>query len=417
VAPAIAETAPDFQQVLAAPDDAAQNLAYARAEANAGHLLNAAAALERILLIAPGENGVRLFYVAVLCRLEDFQGAQQQLNALDPSTLTPLQRAELEKYRARIARDRSKLKVSGNVAAGLGYESDAGGALRSELDIAGPVPKKSGAAAVTSGRLDMLDDISEDGDLAAFASLLAYSRSSFSGPDANYLSATANFGVMGSQLHSAWQFGGVIHRYQLFNAPYLTEIGGRAEYDWHPDTALTWFASFEGVSQNYHEPQIAELVPKFISGTHSGDRFDFSGGATWRLSATSTLTGILGFETKTASYEPFAYDAPYLNADYHALLGNGVYADASGDIRYVDYQKFDAFFLGTRREDTRESVRVALGAPLSAFTAAGATGDYRENLILEGAVTYAGRTSRAPVVDYSSGGVELRLIWKFGDGN
>src|SRR5271163_4780416 len=87
---AFADTPSNFQAIYAAPDDLAQNLAYARAEAQAGRLLSAAAALERILLLAPNENGVRLFYVAVLYRLDDLQGAKQQLDALDASTLTPL---------------------------------------------------------------------------------------------------------------------------------------------------------------------------------------------------------------------------------------------------------------------------------------------------------------------------------------
>src|SRR5262245_37699923 len=64
---------PGFDRVLAAPDDPDVNLAFARQEADDGHLLNAAAALERILLAHPNAHGVRLFYAVVLYRLNDLQ--------------------------------------------------------------------------------------------------------------------------------------------------------------------------------------------------------------------------------------------------------------------------------------------------------------------------------------------------------
>ena len=58
---------------------------------------------------------------------------------------------------------------------------------------------------------------------------------------------------------------------------------------------------------------------------------------------------------------------------------------------------------------------MALGAPLSSFWPQKATGDYRENIILEGAMSYEERTSKGPIAAYNDLGFEARLIWKFGD--
>jgi hypothetical protein len=58
---------------------------------------------------------------------------------------------------------------------------------------------------------------------------------------------------------------------------------------------------------------------------------------------------------------------------------------------------------------------MAIGAPLSSFWPQKATGDYRENIILEAAMTYAERTSNGVVAPYNDLGFEMRLIWKFGD--
>jgi hypothetical protein len=415
--PSPADAAPDFQQVLAAPDDLQQNLAFARSEADAGRLLSAAAALERILLVSPDENGVRLFYVAVLVRLDDLQGAQQQLAALNQATLTPLQQAEAEKYRDRIARGRSSFKMFGNVAVGVTYDSNALGELNSELDFFGfAPPKKGGDTTEVSGLFDISDDLTPDGDLAAFAAISANSRTSFSGPNADYLEPELHLGLEGSELKSSWDVYGLLRTYQLLDTPYLTEYGGHADYSWRPDTSLTWLVSFEAVGQTYHEPLVASYVPFFIDGTHAGARFDVNGGASYRFDSKSTLTGIVGVETKTASYQPFAYVAPYIDGDFHSFLGSGVYLDASGEVRYVNYDKPDNFFLlGTRREDLRSTARLALGTPLSAFSAEGATGDYRENIILEAALTYTDRDSRYPVGNYNDVGAELRAIWKFGE--
>ena len=405
-----------FQAIYAAPDDLAQNLAYARAEAAAGRLLNAAAALERILLLSPDENGVRLFYVAVLYRLDDLQGAQQQLDALDESKLTPLQKAEADKFRTRIGQERNDFRISGYLATGLGVDSNPQGALATQLDIFGfKPPKKQGETVINAGQIEAIQDLNRDGDLAAFGAASIYSRQSIGGPNADYLNTQVNLGINGSGLKTNWEVGALFRDYQVFDSPYLAEYGGRAAFNWNPTTSVTWIASFEGVGQSYHEPFVKQFVPTFISGTHNGARYDLTGGVSWRASADDTLSAAIGYEMKTAGYEPFAYDAPFLDGSYQSLLGGGAYFDLSGEIRYFDYRKFDPFFLNTHRQDMRGSGRMALGAPLSAFWPTKATGDFRENIILEGAMTYSERTSNGVIAPYNDVGFEMRLIWKFGD--
>jgi len=183
------------------------------------------------------------------------------------------------------------------------------------------------------------------------------------------------------------------------------------------NTSLTWNVMLEGVGQKYHDPSIDALVHfGVLPGSEDGYRVNGNFGLTWRIDSRSTLATTVGFETKAAGYEPFEYNAPYIDANYHALLGSGAYFDLSGDARYVAYRAPDpVFLLGTERADVRSDVRAALGAPLSAFSDAGATGDFRENLILEGAVSFADRTTRYPVAPFHSLGGELRMVWKFGD--
>ena len=412
-----ADAGPDFQQVLAAPDDMQQNLAYAKAQAQQGHLLAAAAALERILLADPNAHGVRLFYVAVLYRLDDLQGAQQQLEKIDPASLTALQRNEADDYREKIDRGRSDWHFSGNMALGADYDSNVLGALHDELDYfyLHDSSHKSGGSFIASGDLNIARDLNANGDLSLFANASLYTRTSFDGPNADFVDFDGAVGLEGSTLHSRWQASGVYRQYELFSDPYLSEYGGHAEFSWRPNTSLTWMATAEIVGQNFHEPI---LTYSYIDGSHDGWRLNISAGPSYRISASDTITAFLGYEYKDAKYKPFEYDAPYLTADYHSLLGDGAYFDASGEARYIDYRYRDYYFLdGTKRHDWRTTARAAIGAPLSYFTPEGATGDYRENLILEAAANYTSRNSEYPISNFDGFGVEGRLIWKFGETN
>ena len=412
-----ATAAPTYEQVLAAPDDPQINLDYARAEADRGDLLNAAAALERILLTHPNAHGVRLFYAVVLYRLNDLQGARQQLRELETAHLTPLQTAELVKYESLVDRGESATTFTGKLSAGIGAESDAIGALLNQLDFPGFHSPKNGAAAVTSADVALSHDVTPHGDYALYASGTFYSRTSFAGPNADFLYGEARLGIAATTGRYSWQLGSVFRHYLIFDNPYLTEYGGQEQFNWHETPSLTWTATIEIVDQNYHEPSVRFLVPFLIPGTHDGTRYDASLGASFRVDSYSTVGVTLGYEGKNAGNPPFSYDSPFVMTNYHALLGRGAYLDFSGDFHYVDYaQRDDVFLFGRRREDVRTDLRLAAGAPLSAFADAGATGDFREDLILEGAVSFADRTSRFPLAPFHSLGGDLRLIWKFGGG-
>ncbi len=415
---------PTFDQVLTAPDDPQINLSYARQEANDGHLLNAAAALERILLAHPNAHGVRLFYAVVLYRLNDLQGAKRQLQLLERVRLTPLQAAERDKYKRLVEAGQSSTFVHGKIFGGVAVESDAIGALLERTEFFSFVPNpKNGAAAVAGGDIELDHDLDPNGDLAAFASASIYTRSTFAGPSADFQTGELRLGISGSSIAYSWQAGPVLNHTLIFDQPYLTEYGGQAQFDWRYSTSAVFTAGAEVVGQNYHEPFVDVFVPFLIPGTHDGVRYTVDIGGLYRLDAYSTVAATVGYEGKDAGYNAFSYDSAYLNANYHALLGRGAYFDFQGDLRYILYRARDPVFLFTftppfavQREDLRWDTRAAIGAPLSAFADEGATGDFRENLIVEAAVSFADRTTRFPLAPFHSVGGEMRLIWKFGEG-
>ena len=53
-------------------------------------------------------------------------------------------------------------------------------------------PKKNGESVITSGQVELIQDLNRDGDLAAFGSASIYSRQSIGGPNADYLNTYEN---------------------------------------------------------------------------------------------------------------------------------------------------------------------------------------------------------------------------------
>ena len=103
---------PDYGLVLRAPDDVEFTLAYAQKRASAGDLIGAAAALERLLLNKPNWHAARVFYAAVLIRLDDLQAAKRELALLKDVQLTPDQQSEVAKYERLANRQTAKTRFT-----------------------------------------------------------------------------------------------------------------------------------------------------------------------------------------------------------------------------------------------------------------------------------------------------------------
>lgn len=408
---------PTFDDVFAAPDDPKLNLDYAYAQASEGNLLVAAAALERVLLANPGWDSVRLYYAVVLYRLDDVQAARQQFRQINLDNLTPVQRREAAKYRQLTDAGARETTFRGMVAVGAMHEQDALGALITQLDIPGSRARSgSGTSATVYGRLEWSSWLDDVGDLTAYATGSAYNRSDVSGPDQNFQLLEAQGGLAGRGLMQGWRVGGVVRHTRLFSDPYVLEYGARGQLAMRLSTATTLTPSVEVVRQNFDDAVLKAITPA-LRGDRDGWRYDAAVGLTHRFGAGSSLGLLAGYERKSASYRPFAYSAPRVEASFSHALGKGAYLNLFGQVRFTSYRAADPVFLmAFRRKDTASYGRLALGAPLSAFTAQGATGDVRENLTVEAAVTYTRRDSRQPVADYDSLGGEVRLMWRFGGG-
>ena len=409
-------TAQDFDAVLAAPDDPEVNLAYARQAAAAGDLTGAAGALERILITDPNRHAARLAYAIVLYRLDDHQSAHEQLALLDDVALTPLQRAEADNYRRRIERARTPLRFGGVLASGWTYDQDPAGALSTTLDSFGLAPSAdSGISSVLSARLYAFQDLGPTSGLTAFGMLAALDKATFDGPDGDFRRLETEIGLTYQGRLTGWTLAALARRLDIFDTHYMDEVGLRGRAYWRITPALTAGITAEVGEQQFDEPTV-DAVAGLIGGDRDGRRLDIGGDLTWRVDGRTSLSIAGGWTEKDADYAPFGYSGPRLQGVATTAFSKGQYISLSGGAQWLDYDAPDLFFVGPfpAREDVRAWGRLAAGAPMSAFNAAGATGDWRQSVTVEAAVTYGARDSGPPLADFDSWGADLRLAWRFG---
>ena len=418
VAGASGASAQDFEAVLAAPDDVELNLSFAREQARLGNLSVAASTLERLLINDPSRHSVRLFYAVVLYRLGDLQNARAQLDQLEGAPLTPQQRAEANAYADRVDDGLATSSFSGSLGVGLVYEDNASGAYFTQFDFFGAPVEEDGTSSEVALTLEGRTDIGSSRMWEAFVRTRLVDRSNFDGAGVDFQRGDLQAGLTRTTRLTELNLSAVARQVRLEGDPQLTEVGARVGFDWRYTNTLTLRAHVESVDQNFEEPLI-DAFAFFLGGDRDGRRVNVGASLSNRLTTRTTMDLGIDYEDKDANYAPLGYSGPRIwgSLDHH--YDKGVYVAVSGSIRWLEYDEEDPFFLGigVTREDTRANARLAVGAPLSAFSPAGATGDYRDDVTLEGALTYAKRDSTSPIADFDGWGADLRLVWRFGARN
>lgn len=117
-------TAVTYEQVLKDPDNIKLNLAYARTQIRNGDIKGAAATTERILRLRPNLHEVRLFYAAILYRLDTISEAKVQLAKLENVNLKENTKKEKKALEKMIARREKITSWTAQLAAGMAYDTN-----------------------------------------------------------------------------------------------------------------------------------------------------------------------------------------------------------------------------------------------------------------------------------------------------
>lgn len=129
-----------FAQILADPDNALLNGCYAIQQIERGDLQGAAATLERVLIVQPGQAEVRLLYAIVLYRLENLIEAEREFRAVQALPLRPDDARRIQGYLDRIAKRRQRTTHTVTVSLGGHYDSNRNAAPRGEEALVLGVP-------------------------------------------------------------------------------------------------------------------------------------------------------------------------------------------------------------------------------------------------------------------------------------
>lgn len=358
-----------YEDVLADPDNIELNYKFAKSQIARGNLRQAAATLERILMVDPALPKVRLTYAIILYRLDNLPEAQRELNALRALPMPASLKDEIDEYLDRIKRRRRRTNVSGRLGFGWQYDSNRNAAPRSAKRLFGGTP-----LALTSGHKE--DDPSYI--FLAQAGLvrdLGFQEGHNLFADMSYYRAEQiKVNTLDFQAYN-WDFGGTVKSFKYGNftpkavfgyislkqRTYLRQRG--VDFGYEKAINDRW-SLFSGLGV-----QFQEFVDSFNVTTASertGQQTDFRLGSHFLLTPGQRLTVRYEHSDKDARRRFNMYTRESFHLSHAWLTGKGTFLLSQFTVNADDYGDPETAIHPTQvRKDVTTRTGLIFGAPLS----------------------------------------------------
>lgn len=367
------------------PDDRMLNLNYARQQAAKGELLSASSALERLLYQEPNWHSARLFYAAILYRLDDKQAALRELSLLESRTLNDYQQAVYDDYVVAFqytppvtaqttidglrVQDITKKKVdkvaikkaaplSARFSTGLRADSNAGNAL---VDVNVGQDNRGDISAFAEGALRAIIPFNDDSNYAFVVGVNGQTRrhETFKQADFDTLGGRAGLSMTSGSVRL---FGDLnIDEIYISGESYLSQFGPRIgmNIDVSPQTVAS-------VSLGRYDQDFKNLTAAPNERRRSGDKTLLLGSLSHRFDNNVRLRGDIGYENKSAEDISRAYDAIRFGAAASIKNSAGIITRAHVRYRRLNY---DAPANTIRPDDieTRLNAYASVAAPWRMF--------------------------------------------------
>ena len=394
-----------LQEVLRDPSNIGLNLDYAEQEIEAGDLLSAAAALERVLISVPDANQPRLLYAIVLFRMDDRRGAAAELSKVSRSSLSPADQLDYDYYSGRLASVNDPFKWDGQLVAGLSYDDNI---LSVVSDTFGFLTEQSDTSAVFSGRLALSHELSEAKDLRFVAAVEGFTKRYFDADGFDYSLIAGEAGLEGGAGRLDWSALLAARTVLLEGDTYLEEFSVNGSLGRHltPRTRAV-------LSANLHDRDYNDVTVNgfstFGEEGRSGDGYAVSVALEHQFDPRLRASLRLGWAEEDADFFGFDYDGLTGGVTLGKDWAGGVYTD----LEYAyQQQEYSEIF----REDDLQYARASVGLPLRVLAGGGKDASLQqlEAMTLELAVFSEERDSDLFFFDYDNTGVDLRLVWAGG---
>ncbi len=392
-----------FEQVFENPDNPQLNLEYAKQEAAAGNLLQAASTLERLLYAEPNWDSARIFYADVLLQLDDRQAASREMILLENRPLTASQRADLVRINQVVTgapKAKNPRGISGRASVGVRIDDNGANAL---TDVVNPSSDQDDvsliARASLGGRTPIVGGLDLLGDAGAYFRLPSEDASR------SYSNLHINLGIGGGE-QVEWDVRMGARSVGLDGDDFLTEIGPRAGLGFSLNDTTTVRLGGAAVYQDY------EFLPNLPNEQfRTGQKYSVMGSVSHKASDKTRIGASLGFDDKRAKADILAYDAWRVGANVFHTVSADHYLRGNVSYRSVSYDGLNGFVTpAVAREDEHIYARAAYGVRLSAIADMFSAMD---SVFLEGAVDVIDRGSNIAVFDYDNVGASLSLNWDF----
>ncbi len=383
-----------FEEILAAPDDLQLNLKYARQEVKSGRLQQAAAALERLLLVRPNWDSVRLFYGVVLYRLDDLSGAIRELSLLEGRNLSTKQESDRSKYLSLATKKNDPVRMSARYTLGIRADSNPGRVPDDPVFIFGIANEESDAAVTGSSQFRLEVDLEGAAGNYFFLQTNSYLNEFFSVNEADFIASRAKAGFV---LHGQ-DF--VVTPYILYGSSWLqyeqfrSQYGGGVDTGWSLSSQVSFHLNGRVAYEDYSTTSYST-----VGNQRDGWRKSLEAGLKFKLTDTQSFGLKAQFARKDAKFDGFSNDELKLSARSLTLFGRGRYLSLSASFTQTDYDEPDNFLsLVTTREDERYYLRAAIGAPLETiFADSGFTlPESISGVVLQLGVSYSSQDSTIP---------------------
>lgn len=361
----------DYSEVLAHPDDLDLNFRYALTQVRRGELKGASATLERILLVKPDLEKVRLMYALVLLRLDNLSESERELTVVVTETSSQDLKKEGEGYLAEVKRRQKRTQISGRLGAGFEYDDNRNSAPSTgrailggtEFQLAPGSMRRDDTSMLFLGNVEAHHDLGTAAGHEIFGSINYFRAEQTLVKNLNL----AAYSFAGGGVYKTPYFSVtpqiLFDHVELAQTTFMRDYGAdvRVEKQFTRRADL-WF-DLRDVRQNY-SPTV--VVP--LAADRTGIQVDSTLGADYNLSGTQRVGGTLLYGIKHAGNQAFSFDRRGLGLSDTWLLGRGTFLLSSLGFNVDHYWRPDTTISAGWRRDTTWRLGATYGAPLSVFT-------------------------------------------------